>query len=561
MRTAANTAVRDIMKKTIERVLLGRTAIGLACLALTACGGGSNGSGNTGGSAGTTTPPPVAAAPEVKVLSGGITRYAAKNSSVAFEVQIKPNFTPTGTLVVNASDKDGVIAPQVGITASQDGSYVLALQTVAGTAAGHYAGDITLKLCADQACATPQAVTSVTVPYDVTVLAYGSAWPGDKLTALTPWTDVPDWNTFQGNAGHTGYVPVEIKADQLLPRWKTGAISQTNNGYYYNGYSATLVAADGIFYAAGNNQLKARKEYDGSVVWSYDVSGMTYPSVNPPAVANGIVYMAAGQQQSTTMFAFDAASGAVRFRTPMGSQWENYLAPVATDTAVYTNGGTYGGLYGFSSTGEQLFFDRVAQISMWSPAVDASNVYVFDGTLQIIDRKSGAVLSTVRDGVDYSVSQGNGAPVLGATGNLFVARYANALQYGGTAGNELLKFNTAKGYVDWRIAGGYSLTPAYAAGLVYAPNLAPYRLEVRAEGDGALQWSWTPPQAAETSWVGEPIVTKNLAFVSTNVATYAIDLRTHKAVWSYPAGGKLALTRSGVLYIQNADALVAFNVK
>lgn len=561
MRTAANTAVRDIMKKTIERVLLGRTAIGLACLALTACGGGSNDSGNTGGSAGTTTPPPVAAAPEVKVLSGGITRYAAKNSSVAFEVQIKPNFTPTGTLVVNASDKDGVIAPQVGITASQDGSYVLALQTVAGTAAGHYAGDITLKLCADQACATPQAVTSVTVPYDVTVLAYGSAWPGDKLTALTPWTDVPDWNTFQGNAGHTGYVPVEIKADQLLPRWKTGAISQTNNGYYYNGYSATLVAADGIFYAAGNNQLKARKEYDGSVVWSYDVSGMTYPSVNPPAVANGIVYMAAGQQQSTTMFAFDAASGAVRFRTPMGSQWENYLAPVATDTAVYTNGGTYGGLYGFSSTGEQLFFDRVAQISMWSPAVDASNVYVFDGTLQIIDRKSGAVLSTVRDGVDYSVSQGNGAPVLGATGNLFVARYANALQYGGTAGNELLKFNTAKGYVDWRIAGGYSLTPAYAAGLVYAPNLAPYRLEVRAEGDGALQWSWTPPQAAETSWVGEPIVTKNLAFVSTNVATYAIDLRTHKAVWSYPAGGKLALTRSGVLYIQNADALVAFNVK
>jgi hypothetical protein len=549
------------MKKTIERVLLGRTAIGLACLALTACGGGSNDSGNTGGSAGTTTPPPVAAAPEVKVLSGGITRYAAKNSSVAFEVQIKPNFTPTGTLVVNASDKDGVIAPQVGITASQDGSYVLALQTVAGTAAGHYAGDITLKLCADQACATPQAVTSVTVPYDVTVLAYGSAWPGDKLTALTPWTDVPDWNTFQGNAGHTGYVPVEIKADQLLPRWKTGAISQTNNGYYYNGYSATLVAADGIFYAAGNNQLKARKEYDGSVVWSYDVSGMTYPSVNPPAVANGIVYMAAGQQQSTTMFAFDAASGAVRFRTPMGSQWENYLAPVATDTAVYTNGGTYGGLYGFSSTGEQLFFDRVAQISMWSPAVDASNVYVFDGTLQIIDRKSGAVLSTVRDGVDYSVSQGNGAPVLGATGNLFVARYANALQYGGTAGNELLKFNTAKGYVDWRIAGGYSLTPAYAAGLVYAPNLAPYRLEVRAEGDGALQWSWTPPQAAETSWVGEPIVTKNLAFVSTNVATYAIDLRTHKAVWSYPAGGKLALTRSGVLYIQNADALVAFNVK
>ena len=44
--------------------------------------------------------------------------------------------------------------------------------------------------------------------------------------------------------------------------------------------------------------------------------------------------------------------------------------------------------------------------------------------------------------------------------------------------------------------------------------------------------SWTPPQAAETGWVAEPLVTKNLLFVSANVATYAIDLRTHKMVWS-----------------------------
>jgi outer membrane protein assembly factor BamB len=154
-----------------------------------------------------------------------------------------------------------------------------------------------------------------------------------------------------------------------------------------------------------------------------------------------------------------------------------------------------------------------------------------------------------------------GAPVLGAPGSLFVARYGNASTYGGTNGNELLRFNIAKSYVDWRIPGNYSLTPAYASGVVYAPNTNPYRVEARGETDGALQWSWTPPQAAEVSWVAEPLVTKNLLFVSTNVATYAIDLRSHKTVWSYPAAGKLALTRSGILYIQNADALVAFNVK
>jgi hypothetical protein len=554
-----------MMKKTMELTFLGRTAIGLACLALTACGGGSDGgstgnTGNTGSSnnGGTTTPPPVVAAPEVKLLSGGVTRYAAQSAAVAFDVQIKPNFTPTGTLVVTASDKAGVIGQQVGVTAGTDGSYVLSLTTVTDTPPGHYTGDITLKLCADQACAAAQTVPSMTVPYDVTVLGSGTAWPGDHLTALTPWTDVSDWGNFQGNAAHTGYVPVEIKPEQLLPRWKMGSLNQVNN--YYSNYTATLVAADGIFYAAGNNQLKARKEYDGSTVWSYDVSTMAYPSVNPPAVANGIVYMAAGQQ-STTLFGFDAAIGAVRFRVPVGSQWSSYYFPaVAVDDAAYTNG-TYGGPYGVSLAGEPMFVGSVSQNALSIPAVDAKNAYLFDGTLQIIDRKTGKVQSTARDGSNAYTYQMNGAPVLGASGSLFVARYGSASTSGSTNGNELLRFNIDKSYVDWRVPGNYPLTPAYASGVVYAPNNNPYRIEARGEADGALQWSWTPPQAAEASWVAEPIVTKNLLFVSTNVATYAIDLRSHKTVWSYPAGGKLALTRSGILYIQNADALVAFNVK
>jgi hypothetical protein len=66
------------------------------------------------------------------------------------------------------------------------------LETVADTRPGHYTGDITLTLCADEACATPQAVSSMTVPHDVTVQGSGPAWPGDRLTALTSWADVPD---------------------------------------------------------------------------------------------------------------------------------------------------------------------------------------------------------------------------------------------------------------------------------------------------------------------------------------------------------------------------------
>lgn len=551
------------MKNTIGLVAVG--------LLLTACGGGGGGSnggnsGSVGGGSTTppvTTPPPVTVTPEVKVLSGTVVRYAAEGSGVAFNVQIKPNFTPAGTLFVTASDTAAVISPTVVVTPNTDGSYSLALGTTNNPASGHYTGNITLKLCADAECTKPQSVASVTVPYDLNVVAYGSAWPGDKLTALTPWTDVPDWSTFQGNPAHTGYVPVEIKPEQVLPRWKAAAISQAAVQSFGYGYSATLTAANGLFFGAGANVLKARKEHDGSVAWSYDLSSLMYPSVNPPAVANGIVYMAGGQQSSTFMFAFEAATGAVKFKSPMSSQWENYLAPVALDDAVYTNGGMYGGLYAFKSTGEQMFFTSNAQTSMWSPAVDANSVYVYtNNTLTVQDRKTGAVQSTIKDvnGSQYYTYQANGAPVLGASGSVFAANYGSGFQNSNT-GNELLKFNTAKGYIDWRIKGNYPLTPAYASGVVYVQNLSPYRIEARSEGDGAVLWSWVPGAAAETGWSGEPVVTKNLVFVSATKATYAIDLTSHKVVWSYPMAGRLALTRSGILYIQNQEAVVAFNVK
>jgi hypothetical protein len=61
-----------------------------------------------------------------------------------------------------------------------------------------------------------------------------------------------------------------------------------------------------------------------------------------------------------------------------------------------------------------------------------------------------------------------------------------------------------------------------------------------------------------------------VVFVSTNLATYAIDLATHQAVWSYPLVGKLALSKSGIMYIEGQQSqstpavpgsLTAINVK
>jgi hypothetical protein len=244
----------------------------------------------------------------------------------------------------------------------------------------------------------------------------------------------------------------------------------------------------------------------------------------------------------------------------MSSQWENYLAPTVGARGIYTNAGGYGGLYGFARSGAQLFFVGEAQQSLWTPAVDSTAVYSYTGFLQVVDPQTGAVTHNIPDSTfqNYTYVIG-GSPVLGAPGSIFVANYVNAQLNGGAIGNTLLNFSVSKDSVAWKVAGAYPTTPAYAAGQLFAVNNKPLRLEVRAEADGALNWQWTPPKGDGT-FVSEVLLTDNLVFVSTNVATYAISLKSHKAVWSTPLSGKLALSKSGILYIQGSTTLAAFNV-
>jgi len=135
--------------------------------------------------------------------------------------------------------------------------------------------------------------------------------------------------------------------------------------------------------------------------------------------------------------------------------------------------------------------------------------------------------------------------------------------------NELLNFDTTAQTVRWRVAGKFQGNPAYASGVLYAINASPLRLEAHAETDGSLLWSWAPQLNTEIRFIGDVLVTNNLVFVSTNVATYAISQNTHQIVWSMPAPGWLALSASGVLFIVLAKdghsitsgQILAINVK
>jgi hypothetical protein len=58
------------------------------------------------------------------------------------------------------------------------------------------------------------------------------------------------------------------------------------------------------------------------------------------------------------------------------------------------------------------------------------------------------------------------------------------------------------------------------------------------------------------------IVTNNLLFASTASTTYAIDLATHGNTWSYPAGGLLAISKTGSLLIaQGTGKLTSIKIR
>ncbi|WP_457388846.1 putative Ig domain-containing protein [Roseateles sp. P5_E1] len=478
-----------------------------------------------------------------------VTRMTVAGTSVAPLVTLDgAALGLTGTVYAKASDKDGVIGSTVAVTAS-GGSYVLEFSTAGSATAGVHAGQAVVSLCQDAACAAPQATSTLFVNYSVNVLAAGGAWPGNHLTALSPVAGAPEWATFQGNAAHTGYVPVTLDANKFDTRWQITVPSFI----YFNGRFnlGTVTTAGGNFYIAGDNAVSARREHDGAGVWSYSFGELPYPSTNPPAVSNGVVYVAAGQQSSTYMFGLDASNGTVLFKSRMSSQWEHYLAPTVGPSGVYTNAGTYGGLYAFSTQGTELYFAGAAQQSAWTPAVDANAVYAYTGnSLQVFDPVSGALKMSIADPsfTNYIYEIG-GSPVLGGANSVFAAAYANSFLNGGGIGNSLLHFNLQSRTVDWSIRGVYPSTPAYDAGVVYAANNNPLRLEARSEADGSLLWSWTPQASGDTEFVSEVLLTKNTVIISTNTSTYVIDRSAHRTIWSYPASGNLALSPNGILYI------------
>lgn len=445
-------------------------------------------------------------------------------------------------LYLQATPTNGSLEQNTLVTRIDDQHYRVDVRVADGLGEGNYNGYLQLQACVDAGCSDQVTGGKAYVAYQIEVQDPAHATLGE-------------WETFQRDAGHSGYVPARFLPRSFAYKWEwhrptTGTL----------GFINAVTTAPGLVFVSddeysGSPALRALREGDGGLVWLQTFTN--FPALSPPASANNKVYVATTGHQQTFLWAFNAQNGMAVFQNSFASQWAHVLSPTVRDGRVYTNGGYYGGgVYAYDDTLGDLQWSMFSgDDDMTTPAVDGSRVYYYDGTgLVTYDTATGTKLSSTPD--PYSPAQGyshHGAPMLGLpdsittfSGGAFSGRASSSVEQYDT--RPLINFSVAGNTTRWRTTRKYMTQPAAAKGIVYAGSNAPKSFDAIDEATGKILWSWVP-QPPDTEFHRNVVVTDNLAFVSTNLAVYAIDLTTHEAVWRYPAPGMLSISGGGTLYI------------
>ncbi|WP_019029781.1 PQQ-binding-like beta-propeller repeat protein [Colwellia piezophila] len=359
-------------------------------------------------------------------------------------------------------------------------------------------------------------------------------------TDPTDINDIPApklWNSYQGNADHSGFSAITIAPENLSVRWSVVIPS-------VNGLNP-VVAANGKVFATSNGNNSEQFVFginavNGIVAWqqSYDNSH----SINAPALHNGKVYFQTREDNNSYLRALNAGNGESIFAASYGNQWSRYKAPTIFDNDIYVAGGTYGGSYKFDgSTGQELWFQTLAQCDNWTPAVDSEHVFYFSDGFVIADKSTGLAVQK-NEALNISCQ----TPILTGQNTALVISGYNLYAFDSRSAENIWSIETNDYYS--RFIG----TPSVALGKIYANRSG--SLTVLDQFSGAELWSWRPQNNAQLQ--GNVVLTLNLAFVQDGVNTYAIDLNTHEQVWSYPVSGVVSLSVEGALYIAGTNGVL-----
>lgn len=470
---------------------------------------------------------------------------------LSFALSAGVNGTLVGQHNIAVFEKNGVLSksatPMGPIAFSGVPDQIQAqLQTNANLPPGNYNTTLEVRACIDDPAICSRPVNGSPWKLPLTLLVEAPL----NLKAMPVLPGVGAWSTTQGNAAHTGAINASFNPSQFNRRF---SLSLPTNQSASGDLALDGNAAYFVTYGTSKWVLHAVGEDSGVESWKAIV-GSEASRLSSPAAANGKVYLTSSDNlpnfgsYNFSLWSLEQKTGAVTSK-----QTATIAQRVQTTPTIY-NGSIYSGIangmarWNASATQSQwtASLPILQSESVWTPAVDAQYAYAYiDGYFYVVDAASGAVALKIEN-QGYATSATSDAVMLG--NGMVYARY----------GRDLAALDPARRTVNFRldfseIAG----PPALGQNALYLLDKVYGQLDVHDPVSGAKLWSIKLGRIDYRT----VIVSNNLAFVSGDTDTIAIDLNSHQVVWRYSMGGSLAISNRGVLYILSAQKLTAINLQ
>ncbi|WP_271077139.1 outer membrane protein assembly factor BamB family protein [Aurantiacibacter sp. MUD61] len=401
---------------------------------------------------------------------------------------------------------------------------------------------ITFRLCTSSSCSTvyPGSTRTYTVSFDF---------------------NLNDWEQFQRDADHTGYVPVRYDPDRFAFAWDytdTFPDGRVRPSAATEGIVYTTFARNGGSAYDGTARVIAFDSADGSIIDTFDFGDQFHIS-GPSLSGNGLHFAATELGGQDGIWVLNRENLSFRDLLAFEVQFVDFEQPSIEGERIYFSGGDQGGqTWSFdAAAGTTLWRSFSDNFGIWGGQVlsyDENSIYNYRGSvLEVLDKATGTLTATVADpafevGLDYeaaTVPDGEGRLLLFSGDKRFLGS------------NQLIAISLENLNILWRTTAQYSTAFALRDGIIYAVRQDARVLSAINAADGSVLWSTrlpeTPNQFGEDPLVGNVIVTENLAFASSASKTWAIDIEDpeHPIVWEADTGGRLTLTPDNLLLTTN----------
>jgi hypothetical protein len=376
------------------------------------------------------------------------------------------------------------------------------------------------------------------------------------LTTHARAANVAVWTQYQGNAGHTGYVPGNGLPASTAPTWsfETVRFFDPTPALQF----APGVASDGknvflswVGQSEGVNGMNALDIETGAEQWEWIFVGNDSETVSQPAYSNGKVYVHRWGHSSSCgvtchdkprLLGIDASTGMQLFDKVHSGQWSSGGAPAAEGGNVFVAGGYYGGLDNYNgTTGAIVWFAGMPQTYGWVPAADSNHVYTsFGGDLTVVNRATG----TSRNLIAPHGAGSYADPVVAGPNEVYAASSRTVTQ-----------FDPINGYPTW----DYQRTSGVVRqGLALGPTSLYVNFDnvLVALSRSTGQELWTLP-VPSGRFMRNLVLTDTHLFVGSETETFAFNLESRQLDWSAPYSGTVAISGNH-LFISNSQVLHAF---